>query len=94
MKVMMGLELHVHLLTASKMFCSCPTNYDGKEPNELTCPICLGFPGNKPKINKKVLDSAVMVAKSLDCQISPVMFFSRKSYFLSGHAKKLSDISV
>ncbi len=81
MKVMMGLEMHVHLTTASKLFCSCPTDTEKKEPNEATCPICLGFPGNKPKVNKKVLDSAIMVAKSLDCNISPIMFFSRKSYF-------------
>lgn len=81
MKVMMGIEIHVHLLTDSKLFCSCPTDYDGKEPNELTCPVCLGFPGSKPKVNKKVLDSAIMVAKSLSCQIAPTMFFSRKSYF-------------
>jgi len=78
---MMGIEIHVHLLTDSKLFCSCPTDYDGKEPNEVTCPVCLGFPGSKPKVNKKVLDSAIMVAKSLSCQIAPTMFFSRKSYF-------------
>jgi aspartyl-tRNA(Asn)/glutamyl-tRNA(Gln) amidotransferase subunit B len=81
MKVIMGLELHVHVLSKSKLFCSCPTNYDGKEPNELTCPICLGFPGNKPKVNKKVLNSGISIAKSLNCKISPLMFFSRKSYF-------------
>ena len=80
-KVKMGLELHVHLLTDSKLFCSCPTDYENKEPNEVTCPICLGFPGSKPKVNKKVLDSGIMVAKAINCGISPVMFFSRKSYF-------------
>ena len=80
-KVMMGLELHVHLLTDSKLFCSCSTNQENKEPNELTCPICLGFPGSKPKVNKKVIDSGIMVAKSVNCTISPLMFFSRKSYF-------------
>jgi aspartyl-tRNA(Asn)/glutamyl-tRNA(Gln) amidotransferase subunit B len=86
-KVMMGLELHVHLLTNSKMFCSCSTDYDKKDPNELTCPICLGFPGSKPKINKKVLDSSIMVAKSLNCKISDVTFFSRKSYFYPDMSK-------
>lgn len=87
MKIMMGLELHVHILTKSKFFCSCPTNYDGKEPNEITCPTCLGFPGSKPKINKKVLDLALMVAKSLNCKIAPLMFFSRKSYFYPDMSK-------
>ncbi len=87
MKIMMGLELHVHILTTSKFFCSCPTDYDDKEPNELTCPTCLGFPGSKPKVNKKVIDSAIMVAKALDCQIAPLMFFSRKSYFYPDMSK-------
>ncbi len=81
MKVIMGLELHVHLLTDSKLFCSCPTDYENKEPNEATCVICCGFPGNKPKVNIKVIESALMVAEALNCRISPVMFFSRKSYF-------------
>src|SRR4030042_577894 len=80
-KVMMGIEIHIHLLTASKMFCSCPTDSENREPNESTCPICLGFPGSKPKVNKKVIDSGIMVAKALNCKISPTMFFSRKSYF-------------
>ncbi|MDI6806190.1 MAG: Asp-tRNA(Asn)/Glu-tRNA(Gln) amidotransferase subunit GatB [Candidatus Aenigmarchaeota archaeon] len=80
MKVVMGLELHVHLLSKSKLFCSCPTNYENKEPNTLVCPVCCGFPGSKPKITKKVLDSGIMVAKALNCNISPVIFFSRKSY--------------
>jgi len=81
MKAKMGLEIHVHLLTKSKFFCSCPTDYENKEPNENTCPICTGFPGNKPKVNKRVIDSAIMVAKALNCKINSDMFFSRKSYF-------------
>lgn len=81
MKAIMGLECHVHLLSESKLFCNTPTDYEGKEPNENTCPICLGFPGSKPQFNKKILESALMVAKALNCEISPVMFFSRKSYF-------------
>ncbi|MBI2547194.1 MAG: Asp-tRNA(Asn)/Glu-tRNA(Gln) amidotransferase subunit GatB [Candidatus Aenigmarchaeota archaeon] len=81
MKTIMGLEIHVHLLSKSKLFCNTPANYEGKEPNDNTCPVCLGFPGSKPQFNKKVLESATMVAKALDCDISPAMFFSRKSYF-------------
>lgn len=81
MKAIMGLEIHVHLLTDSKFFCRCPTDYENKEPNENTCPICCGFPGSKPKANKKVIDCAIMVAKALNCKINPQMFFSRKSYF-------------
>ncbi len=81
MKAIMGLEIHVHLLTDSKFFCRCPTDYENKEPNENTCPICCGFPGSKPKANKKVIDCTIMVAKALNCKINPQMFFSRKSYF-------------
>ena len=81
MKTIMGLELHVHLLTKSKFFCSCSTDYEGKEPNSVTCPVCLGFPGSKPKVNKKAIDFGIMVAKALNCRINPSMFFSRKSYF-------------
>lgn len=77
----MGIECHVHLNTKSKLFCSCPTDSENREPNTNVCPIDLGFPGSKPKVNKKVLDSAIMVAKSLNCQTAPLMFFSRKSYF-------------
>jgi len=86
-KVMMGIEIHIHLLTDSKMFCSCSTDSENKEPNESTCPICLGFPGSKPKVNKKVIDSGIMVAKALNCKISPTMFFSRKSYFYPDMSK-------
>jgi len=81
MKVKMGLEIHIHLLTKSKFFCSCSTDYEGKEPNENTCPICCGFPGSKPKLNKAVLDAGIMIAKALNCSIAEHMFFSRKSYF-------------
>jgi len=81
MKAKMGLEIHVHLLTDSKFFCCCPTDHENKEPNENTCPICCGFPGSKPKANKKVIDSVIMVAKALNCKINSETFFSRKSYF-------------
>jgi len=79
-KAVMGLELHVQLATDSKLFCSCSTNYEDKEPNEVTCPICLGFPGSKPKVNKRAIDFAILVAKALECKINSPMFFSRKSY--------------
>lgn len=78
---MIGIEIHIHLLTKSKLFCSCSTDYESKEPNTLVCPVCLGFPGSKPKVNKKVIDSAILVAKALNCKINPEIFFSRKSYF-------------
>lgn len=81
MKSIMGLECHVNLLSKSKLFCNSPTDYENYEPNEATCMICLGYPGSKPILNKKIVESALMVAKALNCEISPIMFFSRKSYF-------------
>ncbi len=77
----MGLECHVNILSKSKLFCNSPTSYENYEPNEATCPVCLGYPGSKPMLNKKIVESALMVAKALNCEVSPVMFFSRKSYF-------------
>lgn len=81
MKTIIGLEIHVHLLSESKLFCNSPADYENKEPNENSCPVCLGFPGSKPQVNKKIVESALMIAKALNCEISPLMFFSRKSYF-------------
>lgn len=87
MKAIMGLEIHVHLLTKSKLFCRCSTEYEGKEPNSVTCPICLGFPGSKPKVNKKAIDIGILVAKALNCEINSPTFFSRKSYFYPDMSK-------
>lgn len=87
MKAVIGLEVHVHLLTESKLFCSCKADYEDKEPNASTCPICLGFPGSKPIINKKAIDSGIMIAKALNCKIAPEIFFSRKTYFYPDMAK-------
>lgn len=80
MKVKMGLEVHVQLRTSSKFFCKCSTE-TSKEPNSNVCPTCLGFPGSKPVVNKKVMDFGIMLSKALNCKILPEMFFSRKSYF-------------
>ncbi len=87
MRAVIGLEIHVHMLSKSKLFCSCPTDYEGKEPNTLVCPICLGFPGSKPKVNKKVIENAILAARALNCKINPEIFFSRKSYFYPDMAK-------
>ena len=81
MKAVIGLEIHVQLETESKLFCGCSTDFDGAEPNGNTCPICLGFPGAKPKANRRAVEHAVKVARALDCEIQPRFYFSRKSYF-------------
>lgn len=85
LKPMIGLEIHCLLATKSKLFCSCP-NAQG-EPNSNVCPVCLGFPGSKPTVNKKAIEMAMMVAQALDCKINPSTFFSRKSYFYPDMSK-------
>ena len=59
MKAVMGLEIHVQLETESKLFCGCSTDSEYAEPNGNTCPICLGFPGAKPKVNRRAVERAV-----------------------------------
>jgi aspartyl-tRNA(Asn)/glutamyl-tRNA(Gln) amidotransferase subunit B len=76
MSMKIGLEIHVQLNTKSKLFCSCSTDYRDSKPNSSTCPICLGFPGSKPKVNKKALDYGISIAHALNCEILPGMSFS------------------
>ena len=79
-EVVIGLEVHAQLKTASKIFCGCSTTY-GAEPNTHTCPICLGLPGILPVLNKKALEYALMMALASHCQIAPESRFARKNYF-------------
>jgi aspartyl-tRNA(Asn)/glutamyl-tRNA(Gln) amidotransferase subunit B len=85
-EVMIGLETHVQLDTNTKLFCSCP-NEEAEEPNTHVCPICLGHPGSKPKLNHAVLKQAVKTALALQCDINSEMFFSRKTYFYPDMSK-------
>ena len=87
MKATIGLEIHVHLKTRSKLFCSCTTDIDGKEPNTEVCPICLGYPGSKPKLNKKAVDYGITLALALESSIEPELRFSRKNYFYPDMSK-------
>jgi aspartyl-tRNA(Asn)/glutamyl-tRNA(Gln) amidotransferase subunit B len=75
------LEVHCQLNTQTKLFCGDPTNPGNAKPNENTCPICLGFPGYKPKINKKAIDYTIMAGLALECDIAKEALFSRKTYF-------------
>jgi len=79
-EVVVGLEVHAQLKTASKIFCGCSTKF-GAAPNTQTCPICLGMPGVLPVLNRRVLEMAVKAGLALHCQIAPFSRFARKNYF-------------
>ena len=76
----MGLEVHVELNTATKMFCGCATGF-GAEPNTQVCPVCLGLPGALPVVNAIGVDSAIRIGLALNCEIATWCRFARKNYF-------------
>jgi aspartyl-tRNA(Asn)/glutamyl-tRNA(Gln) amidotransferase subunit B len=75
-----GLEVHVQLLTATKMFCRCRNQF-GAEPNTLICPVCLGYPGTLPIVNHHAVDLAATLAAALGCELHETSIFARKNYF-------------
>jgi len=79
-EVVIGLEVHVQLLTDSKMFCACPTIF-GAPPNTQTCPVCLGLPGSLPVINRKAVELGLRTAVALGCRVHAASQFHRKNYY-------------
>ena len=79
-KVVVGLEIHVHLCTRTKMFCSCALEY-GAQANSRVCPVCLGMPGVLPVMNKKAYEYAVMAGLALNCEIARFTKWDRKNYY-------------
>ena len=80
-EVVIGLEVHAQLLTKSKMFCSCSSNYQDATPNSLTCPVCLGLPGSLPVINEQAINLGIIAALATNCTISQKTKFDRKNYY-------------
>src|SRR6266404_1444495 len=79
-EAVIGLEVHVQLLTKSKIFCSCSTRF-GDPPNSNTCPVCLGLPGALPVLNRTAVEMAIKTALALNCRINGFSRFARKNYF-------------
>ncbi|MCF7948979.1 MAG: Asp-tRNA(Asn)/Glu-tRNA(Gln) amidotransferase subunit GatB [Spirochaetia bacterium] len=79
-RTFIGIEIHIQLLTNTKVFCECPVGF-GDEPNTNVCPICLGYPGVLPALNEEALFKAYQVATALNCRLSPSTVFERKNYF-------------
>lgn len=82
----MGMEVHVELHTATKMFCGCPTAF-GAEPNTQVCPVCIGLPGALPVVNRQAVEWAVKIGLALGCSIAPYSRFARKNYFYPDQPK-------
>ena len=79
-EAVIGLEVHVQLLTATKAFCGCSAAF-GAPPNTNVCPVCLGLPGALPVLNRKAVEYAVRAAMALNCEIRETSIFARKNYF-------------
>jgi aspartyl-tRNA(Asn)/glutamyl-tRNA(Gln) amidotransferase subunit B len=79
-EAVIGLEVHAHLLTQSKIFCGCATTF-GAPPNTQVCPVCLGMPGVLPVLNRRAVEFALKMALATGCRIAPESVFARKNYF-------------
>jgi len=79
-EAVIGIEVHAQLLTKSKMFCGCSTDYVGASPNTYVCPVCLGMPGVLPVINRKAVEYTIMTGLALNCQVPEATKWDRKNY--------------
>jgi aspartyl-tRNA(Asn)/glutamyl-tRNA(Gln) amidotransferase subunit B len=79
-RIVIGLEVHVQLLTRTKLFCGCSTQF-GLPPNSATCPVCIGMPGVLPVMNRRAFELALKAAVALNCQIAPFTKWDRKNYY-------------
>lgn len=79
-KIVVGLEVHVQLLTQTKLFCGCSTKF-GLPPNSSTCPVCIGMPGVLPVMNKHAFELAMKAALAINCKIAEYTKWDRKNYY-------------
>src|SRR5437762_9918256 len=79
-RIVIGLEVHVQLLTKTKLFCGCSTQF-GLPPNSATCPVCIGLPGVLPVMNRRALDLALRAALTLNCRVADFTKWDRKNYY-------------
>lgn len=97
-ETVIGLEVHTQLITQSKMFCGCGTDYSGAQPNTNVCPVCMGMPGTLPVINERAIEYIVMVGLALNCTIAPFSKFDRKNYpypdLMKGYQVSQYDLPV
>lgn len=79
-ELVVGMEVHAQVLTRSKMFCRCATDYAGAPPNTRVCPVCLGMPGVLPVINKAAVEATIKSGLALNCEVADIAIFARKNY--------------
>ena len=79
-ETIIGLEVHAQLMTRSKMFCGCPSDYQASDPNTRVCPVCIAMPGSLPVINQQAVEFVIMTGLALNCSIAETTHFDRKNY--------------
>ena len=92
-EAVIGLEVHVELATATKMFCGCANEF-GAEPNTHICPVCLGLPGSLPVLNAQAVELVLRFAEAVHLHVPPQSIFAAQELLLSRHAEGLPDLAV